>query len=327
MDPEKQQIPAAPTPESAPPPPPPRSDEQIEADLGSFDFDTGEAPAGGPAEPREPSEGEGSTGPAGVVEQERPTEADDDEREVTMRDNRRLKISELKRGYLPEYPAHLRNLAEREQNFARVTAGFNQTQAYAARYLQGAIEYLQSKMPMKPDPRLIHSDLLEYNRQNALYEIENGKLQEMRNTRNVLVNQFQAAQRREFAERFRNEQLRTMHHLPDLKDPIKDAKWKQSARQLGAELGYSPQELSQMYDHRLMRLIDWAVKGKQYDAAFQRAKAKKAREAQEAPAMQAPQRRRTSAEVQAASFNQRMTALKKNPNSTKLQDELLGSFD
>src|SRR5262245_9552285 len=251
-DPKQPQPTPSPPPEQPPPPPP--TDEQVEAELGSYDFDEGQGPAEPPSDP-------------GVVESDRPSAppVDDDPEYDYINGGQpvRIKLSELKRGYLPNFQQHIQNLASREQNFARTIAGFNQAQAGAARYLQGAIEYLQSKLPAPPNPQLIHSDLLEYNRQKAIYDIESGKLHEMATARNTLVRQFQNQQRQDFAHRFQGEQQRTLHHLPDLKDPVKDARWKQSARALGAEIGYSPQELSQVYDHRLMRLIDWAIKGKE----------------------------------------------------------------
>jgi hypothetical protein len=310
-------------PEAAPEP----SIEQIEDKLGSFDFDAPAAPAGEARAQPEPASDEAKESLAGETEAERPAQTDDDP-EVILRDNQKVKLSELKRGYRPDWEKQVRDFQARQEAFQRNAAGYNQSQQQAAGLLQNAISVLQERLPKPPDPELAKSDPFEYLQQKTQYDIDAGKLQQAKMAQAYFAQQAQQQNRQALQKRLIQERDATLTHFPDLKDPVKATKFQEDTKTLGAELGFSSRELSGINDHRLIRLIDLALKAKKYEKDLDAARAKLKAASEKPPVeVQAPQRRRTSAQVQADTLRASMSRLSKNPNSSQAAEDVLSRFD
>jgi hypothetical protein len=310
----------------------PQSIESIEANLGSFDFDEPRKPEGAKAEPppakeKEPGDDEAMATLAGEAKAEQPAPVEDDPEE-TLRDGRKVRRSELKRGYRPDWEARIQQHMQREQAFAQATNGFSQAQQQTATLLQQAVEVVASRMPQAPDPSLVDTDPFEYQKRKLIYDTERAKLDDIVVRRDAFMRQTQANQQQSIQRQLLHEREATLRALPDLRDPVKAAKFVENTKNLGAELGYTPQELAQVRDHRLMKLIALAIEGKQMKAAYERARAKiKETAAENAKSAQTPQRRRTSSQASADNLNARIKKLAKNPNSAKAAEDVLSQFD
>jgi hypothetical protein len=301
--------------------------ESIETNLGSFDFDEPKGPAGPAAEPaKEPGDDEVAANLAGEAKAEQPAESDDDPEEV-LRDGSKVRRSELKRGYRPDWEARINAHMQREQAFAQATTGFNQVQQQTATLLQQAVEVVASRMPQAPDPRLVETDPFEYQRQQVHYAQEKAKLDDIVIRRDTFLRRSHAEQQQAMQQQLVHEKEATLRALPDLRDPVKAAKFVEGTRNLGAELGYTPQELAQVRDHRLMKLINLALEGKRMKEAYERMRTKMKDNAREAVEVQAPQRRRTQSQVASDTMAVRIKRLAKNPNSAKAAEDVLSQFD
>ena len=306
---------------------PEQSIEDIESKLASLDFDAPAEPAG-EAEPQEAGETEAQAEPAGEAEASQPAEPDDDP-ETTLRDGRRVKLSELKRGYVPEYEQKLAEFKQREQAFGQATAGFSQAQQEMVRQLQHAVQYVGSQMPKPPATELAQTDPFAYMQQKAAYDQKAAELNQLVVARNQTMARYQQQQAFQHKRYLAQQMEATLNKLPDLKDPVKRAKWMEGVNEMAAEAGYSRAELSQVNDARLFWIINEALQNRQNKKALETAKAKqatlKADLAKAQTPVQAPSRRRTTAEVAADGLRARMKQLAKTPNSIRAQEDALSS--
>jgi hypothetical protein len=307
------------------------SNEALESKLASFDFGDAEPPKKKPAgddsaQPKEAGDDETMATLAGEAKVERPAGEDDDPEEV-LRDGRKVKRSELKRGYRPDWEQRINAHMQREQAFAQATAGFNQAQQQTATLLQRAVEVVASRMPQPPDSNLVDTDPFEYQRRKLIYDTEKGKLDDIVIRRDAFMRQVQQQQYQTTQRQLLHEREATLRALPDLRDPVKAAKFVEGVKTLGAELGYTPAELALVKDHRLMKLISLALEGKQMKTAYERARAKLKENAAKTVEVQTPQRRRTPSAVAADVMAARIKRLAKNPNSSQAAVDVLSQFD
>jgi hypothetical protein len=308
------------------------SNEALESKLASFDFGDAEPPKkksadDDAAQPKEAGDDEAMATLAGEAKAEQPAQPEDDDPEETLRDGRKVKRSELKRGYRPDWEQRIQAHMQREQAFAQATHGFNQAQQQTAGLLQQAVEVVASRMPQAPDPNLVDTDPFEYQRRKLIYDTEKAKLDDIVVRRDAFMRQTQQQQYQATQRQLLHEREATLRSLPDLRDPVKAAKFVEGVKTLGAELGYTPVELAQVRDHRLMKLINLALEGKQMKAAYEKARAKLKENAAKAVEVQTPQRRRTPSSVAADVMNAKIKRLAKSPNSSQAAVDVLSQFD
>lgn len=305
----------------------PQSIASIEDKLGSFDFDAPPSPAGEQKAPPEPVDAEVEAPFAEEAPTEKPLT--DDDPEETLRDGTKVKRSELKRAYRPDWETQVKTFAEQQAAFQRATAGYSQAQQQAAAQLQQVVGILQERMPKAPDPELSKTDPFEYLQQKTRYDTELGKLQQARAAQAHFAQQAHHQQRQAFQKRLIQERDATLRVFPDLKDPVKATRFAEDTKTLGVKLGFSEKELSGINDHRLVRLIHMALQAERYEKAQETAKAKAVKAAAERPPVevQAPQRRRSPSQVDADTRRAALLRLSKNPNSAKAAEDVLSRFD
>jgi hypothetical protein len=306
-----------------PPAPGPAPDTMSHIDrLAAFDFDdqpevapAGERPAreAAVAEP-EPVELAGETAEA------EPAQPNEDDVETVLRDGRKVKLAELKRGYRDDWEMREQRWAEHQKEtlaFQRATAQFNQTQQQQAYLLQQAVEVVARNMPPKPTLELLNSDPLEYQRQNAIWEHKQGELRQLQYARAAQWQQAtqQAAQAKQ--QYLAREAQTILTRYPNLKDPVKHAKFMDEARKYAVSIGYKASDLALVDNHRLVTMLTDAIDGVRLRAAAERAKAK--REQIQPVPVQAPSRRRTSAEVDQERLRGDLARLKK---SGRMEDSI-----
>ncbi len=297
----------------------------IEDKLASFDFDAPAPPAGDTQEPVKEAEDDAIVSTLVGETPEEPAPPDDDP-EVNLRDNTKVRLSELKRAYHPEWQKHLAEFSQKQQAFEQATAGFTQQQQQTAQLLQQAVSFVEARLPKAPDIALIDTDPFEYQRQKAHYDAEIGKLDQLRGVQAQFHQQTEQQARQQFQQYLTQQYEAALQSLPHLRDPVKKAKWTEEVKSLGAELGFTPQEVNGIHDHRVLKLIDLATKAKKYEAAIEKAKAKLKEAAPPPVAVQAPQRRKSPAEVRSEDLRSRLDKLRKTGNPRDAED-VLSRFD
>lgn len=300
--------------------------QSIEDKLGSFDFDErSEAPAAAaPKEQAEPGDDDAISELAGEESGDKAKASDDEDREVILRDNSKVKISELKRGYRPDWEKQVAEFTERQKAFEQKTQGFTQAEQQYAQLLQQAAQFVEARMPKAPDVSLIETDPFEYQRQEAFYKLELGKLEQLKQTQQVFYQQTQQRHAQEHQERLAKERDATLQALPHLRDPVKAAKFYEDVKVLASELGFTPDEIAGVHSHKVMKLINLALEGKTLKASLEKAKAKlkEAAQQQKPPEVQEPRRRRSSAEVRSEQMRDQLNRLRKTGRASDAETVL-----
>jgi|SRR5215831_3465964 len=314
---------AAPAPTPAPDP------QSIEEKLGAFNFDEPSPPPAGNG--KEPSDDAAYAEVAAEQSPAEPAPVEEDDPETTLRDGTRIRHSELKRGYLnPQqreaFNQRVQQLEQRQRNFARQTRGFDAVQQQTASLLNQMVEYAQTRLPKPPDQKLLDTDPFEFQRQKAHYDNEQSKLGELNARRQAYYNQVRWQQRQAQERHLWQQREALLAAMPELRDRVRATQFTEGVKALGAKLGYTPAELNQVYDSRLVKLIAMAMRADAQDAALAKAKAK-LKEAQK-PEVQAPTRvRRTPGQVDADQRRAALERLRRNPNSAKAAEDILSKFD
>jgi hypothetical protein len=307
----------------------PESIASVEDKLASFDFDAPPAPAGETEKPQEAGDDEVLETLAGETGTQETAPEDDDPDEI-LRDGTKVKRSELKRAYRPDWEKQVQEFSQRQEAFQRAIAGFTQDQQRAAQLLQNAVAVVQSKMPKPPDERLLDTDPFEYQKQDHLFKKAQGELHNLKAAQAYQFQQIRQQQQHQQRIRLHQEKEAVLRILPDFKDPVKFAKFSEEAKEYATTRGYKPSDLDGVYDHRLLAVIHDAVEGRRIKADLAKTKERLAKlkaEAVKTPVeVQAPQKRRTPSQVESESLRAQMDRLRKNPSSTKVQEDVLGRF-
>lgn len=308
------------------------STQDIEDRLASFDFD--ETPQSEPAgnEPAKHEAGDDiDAEAAAAAASEAPTaQADDeDDREVNLRDNTKVKIRELKRAYRPNWETEVREFTEKQKAFQEKTQGFTQQEQAIAQILQNAIAFAEAELPKPPSDELRKQDIFAWTEAKAEYDARMGKLNELKANQAQMLQQAEARKQQEFREHVTRENQALLTKRPELRDPVKMTKFWEDTKTLAANLGFSPQEVGQISDHRVLLLINAALEGQQLKAAYERAKAKAAeakKQNESKPVVQSPQPRLSTAQREANGMRERLARLRKT-GSVADAEAFLSSFD
>jgi len=300
----------------------PVTNEAIEDKLSSFDFDKGTGPE---SQPEPKSEDEAAVESLAGEEKADPQEKEQEEDpEFVLRDNTKVKLSELKKNYRPNYEQEAKVRAEREQTYAREIASFNASQQQMAMLLQQAATVVQARMPKAPDPRLADEDPIEYLRLKTHFEQGLSELNKIRQAQQQHHHRAVFHQRQAQQQYLNQESQAALQAMPILRDKVKAAQFIEDTKALASQLGYKPDIVNQITDHRQLKLIEMALEGQRLKGSLEKAKAK-LKEAQARPVeVQEPSRkRRTSAQVSGDEIRAKMSQLRKNPNSAKAAEAVL----
>ena len=119
-----------------------------------------------------------------------------------------------------------------------------------------------------------------------------------------------------------------LQRMPELRDPVKFAKWAEELKSLAVAHNYRISDLSYLRDARLIGIFNEAMENRRNKAANESLKAKLKAQAQKpAPSVQQPQRRRSTATVQADNMRAALTRLRNNPASQQAAEDVLSRFD
>lgn len=274
--------------------------------------------------------------PADDAAEPQPKEAqtDDDEtgtRIHRLRDGTQVSLGDLKKAYdeargyrqaIPQFQAERARIEQEKQAIAAQQQQFQPVLAQVA-------SILQQQIPPAPDAALLQSDPIEFHNQRWMHEQAVSQLRAV-NAAQAEANQRQAAQsesqRRVYLQ---DQQQKLVQAIPALREPEKAKAFAAAFHEVGAAAGFTPQELGQVYDHRLFKLAELAMDGQKYRQA--QAKTKEvtktkavvaAAKVVDKPPVQAPAARQGAGVREAQAARGAMDRLKKTGSPRDAEDVL-----
>jgi len=282
-----------------------------------------------------PAEGQDEE-PADDAAEPQPKEAqpDDDETGTRMhrlRDGTQVSLGDLKKAY-DEARGFRQAIPQIQQERARIQ---QERQAIAAQQQQfqpvlaQVASILQQQIPAAPDPALLHTDPIEFHNQRYAHEAALTQLRAV-NAAQAEATQRQAAQteaqRRAYLQ---DQQQKLVEAIPALREPEKAKAFNADFQEVGAAAGFTPQELGQVYDHRLFKLVQLAAIGLKAQRAEGKAKevtktkaVVAAAKVVDKPPVQAPAARQGAGVREAQAARGAMDRLKKTGSPRDAEDVL-----
>ncbi len=297
--------------------------QALDDKLGSFDFDDKpQAPPAGEAR-QEKEPGEDSDLVELVEETEKP---EDDDPEVNLRDNTKVRLSELKKAYRPSWKDEVEQFEARRKEIEQKSQYFTQQEQLVMQAANAAAAIAQRYVPQAPDPELAKQDPFAYAEKKAEYDARMGELQALQHQMAQASEQAARKQQQALQEYYTKQQQALNAARPELKDPVKAAKFWESVKQVGASVGATPEEMAKIPDYRIYLIAEKAFK---YDALVaQRAKAaeKKVTPAKMEAPVQAPGPRATPATQERQAMRDQLSRLRKT-GSARDAEAFLSRFD
>lgn len=181
-----------------------------------------------------------------------------------------------------------------------------QQEQFLSQNLPLAMQVLQSSIPPMPDPALRDYDLASYIAQKEAHEGATRQLQQLYATQQQMQ-----AQQKQAAEQARqaaiNESRAKLFEMrPELKDERKRQEMQANLSQGIKHYGFEPSEMENVHDPRVILVLDDAVKYRKLMAEKPKVEGK----ARQAPPVQKPGKRKSSAEQVAQARKSQFDRLK-----------------
>ena len=220
----------------------------------------------------------------------------------------KVKQSELRAGYMKDadYRRKTAEVAEQRRQVEQVAQQVQQQRQMYATQLDVYLGSLHKELVgSQPDPKLIEDDPQEFMRQQAAYNTRAQQFQQAMQYRQAVAAHQQQDEQRALAETIEQENRLLLDKMPELREEkTRTAAFSDVAKFLSG-LGYSPEELNQLTDHRALMV---AMKAAKYDQ-LQAAKAKQAKPPVPKPVR--PGAAGTTTQTRAQKAHER---LRRNPN-------------
>lgn len=315
----------------------PVNQASLEDKLASFDFDHSDrSPAA--AEPvRQEATDTGldsdDLAAADEVDAGSEPEADDKDTKVRLRDGKEVSVSELKKAYRPEWEKETREFEDRRRKFEDESKQYTQRfqaltqqEQQLAQNLDAAVLILQNRLPKAPDKALFDQDPFEYQRQKLAYDDAQAELNDLVGKQKQLQQVGQQRQQEAFQEHARKQNERLLAALPELKDQAKAVKFWEKVQARGAAYGFTPQQMSQVSDAGILLMMNDAIKWHEFTEKRATLKQKEAAAKPMNPEVQAPVRRVSTAEREAAKSRELLGRLRKTGRASDAE-AFLSKFD
>jgi hypothetical protein len=319
----------------------PVSTQAIEDKLGSFDFDHSDRrpPAGdAPATPKEPKQDELDPTDLAAADEvdgdgSKPEADEVETTKVRLRDGKEVAIAELKKAYRPEWEKETREFEDRRRKFEDESTQYQQRfqaltqqEQQLSRNLEAAVLILQNRLPKPPEKALFEQDPFEYQRQKMIYDDAQKEIADLAQKHNQLQQVGQQRSQEAFQEHAKKQNERLTAALPELKDPAKAVKFWEKVQSLGAAYGFTPQQMSQISDAGILLLANDAIKWREFTAQRAKLKEKEKDAKPMVPEAQAPARRVSTAEREAAKSREQLNRLRKTGRPADAE-AFLSKFD
>jgi len=221
-------------------------------------------------------------------------------------------VKELIAGHLrqADYTRKTQELAEQRREVIEQAEQVSQL-------LSGMAVALQQRVPPEPDPALAQSDPALYMQQKAMHD---AAMQEMQQ---LIAAAEQASQIPASVNQFdvETEAQKLMEKVPELQDARLKQEFFDRAESAAKQIGFAPEELENVTDHRLWLLAHYAAIGMQMADAGKRAENKRTASGQKKPLRKA---RRSEARRKLENNRQ---ALRRLSQTGRLDDALAIEID
>lgn len=183
---------------------------------------------------------------------------------IALENGESVTIADLRAGYLKDqdYRAKTTELAEERKQTAVLHGALNQRiQATDATY-QNIVGFLQGLVPPEPDISLIQTDPAAYQYQMAVRGRTVKELSQVLNAKKEFdgVKNGYSEEDQGRAQAEHNAQL--IKAMPHLSDPAKRNAFDAAVKQTAVDFGFSEEEISGAFDHRIQQLVHYAGLGK-----------------------------------------------------------------
>lgn len=177
----------------------------------------------------------------------------------------KVKQSELRAGYMKDadYRRKTAEVAEQRRTVEQFSQQVQQQRQFAATQLDVFLGSLHKELlGSQPDPKLIDDDPQEFMRQQTAYNTRAQQFQQAMQYRQALSVQQQQDEQRVQAETVEQENKLLLDKMPELREEkTRTAAFSDVAKFLSG-IGYTPEELNQLTDHRALMV---AMKAAKYD--------------------------------------------------------------
>lgn len=116
-------------------------------------------------------------------------------------------------------------------------------------------QFAQAMLGEEPSPELAHSDPAAFVQQRSLYDARQKALQQIQAQGQQVAQHQQALQRQQFQQHVQSQAQALLHAAPELRDPKKREALGRDVTEAAARYGFSPQEMAQAFDHRMLLLL------------------------------------------------------------------------
>jgi hypothetical protein len=278
----------------------------------------------------EPEEVEAAPEADGATEATPERSEDDDSPEPDdpkhrLRDGEEVPLGELKKVYgtRKEIEAAKARLEAEQAQFQQTMAAVRQQEQFFAQQMTMVLNALRQQIPPMPDPALQAEDPIAY--ANARFAHEDGVRNYQRAQAAAQAQHQQTeAQRQQALQAYRETELKRLTEKdPALRDPVKVKQMDKDIREHIGNYGFSLEEYAGVDDHRALLVLKDAVAYRKLMANKPKA-IEKAKDAP--PVVQAPARRKSTAEIQAQGVREQLSRLAKTGKASDAE-AFLSRFD
>lgn len=253
--------------------------------------------------------------------------------QVRLRDGKEVEIAELKKAYRPEWEKETREFEERRRKFddeykqaSQRFQSLTQQEQQLSQNLEAAVLILQNRLPKAPDKALFEQDPFEYQRQKLAYDEAQAEIADLTQKHQQLQQVGTQRSQEALQEHAKKQNERLVTALPELKDPAKAVKFWEKVQAVGAAYGFTPQQMSQINDAGILLLANDAIKWREFQAQRAKLKEKEKDAKPMTPEVQAPARRVSTAEREAAKSREQLSKLRKTGRPADAE-AFLSKFD
>jgi hypothetical protein len=209
---------------------------------------------------------------------------------IKMDDGEQITLAELKKGYLRQS-----DYTRKRQEESQIAQRANQLQHYYAQELQRTQMAMQAFMPKPPDKSLLdYGQDGEYLRQKEDFDQAQKYLAYMQAEQQKLAQEQQQKQQYERQNMVAQERQRLLESMPELKSEPARQKMQAELAEAVKSFGFEPDELENVYDHRVIKALIYANKALQAEKSQADVKKKVTAKAEKAKPVSQPKRTRKS---------------------------------
>lgn len=289
--------------------------------------DTPDAPAAAEDEDEEPAEAPEAEA-KGEDDDPEPLEAEPEtpaERKLRLRDGTEVSESDLKKAYgeQKDFQREREAFQAQQAQFSQHVAHIRQQEQFFAQQMPQVLATLQQQIPPMPDSSLLAEDPIAYANMRFAHEDGIRNLQRAQQAAQAHQQQTAAAKAQAFKQYEQAEMQRLVEVMPELKNEKTAAQLDSDMRKAARAYGFQDSDYAGLRDHRTLRVLADAAKWR----ALQEQKPKAIEKAKEAPpVVQAPARRRTSADTQAEQTREQLARLRRT-GSARDAEALLSRYE